>query len=446
MACLLTSRTLHAATLMTLYKQITIPHSLIFSKFLAHIAQYPALGTVVQRLDFSHFSSVGLGRTRRMNSEIQLLTSNTLGRCLELTPRLREFLVQEHLDEDLDERVLRKLFCGLPLLVAVDFCACSSAAFSAAFSTVIGSANPELPVDMTLERLSLHECTTLPPSTFETLLPRLPRLTHLDVGHTQITDSALSAIPHSARLTHLNLSRCTRLSGERVATFITTHPAAKSSLVYLNLLSDISRYRLLSRPHVDALLPGLPPTLRALNLSGAKLGSDHVPLLRGLSKHLEELSVGHSELTMNDIHSFYLPSPPTGDKGGLSPEEEGWVPPTLHYLDLTGIAGITPSVLFSSSCLLLQPYTRPLEVLELGQKVIAGLRERSAMSKRAGWVVRELGRRGWYVREPPKDLPTAERDSGRRAWKMGASWWGLRKVPVAWGEVGGLYGHYMFKM
>jgi hypothetical protein len=28
---------------------------------------------------------------------------------------------------------------------------------------------------------------------------------------------------------------------------------------------------------------------------------------------------------------------------------------------------------------------------------------------------------------------------------MGARWWGMRKIPVTVGEVGGIYGHYMFK-
>ena len=49
------------------------------------------------------------------------------------------------------------------------------------------------------------------------------------------------------------------------------------------------------------------------------------------------------------------------------------------------------------------------------------------------------------VRVPPKDHPQMENDSGRRAWKMGAAGWGMRKIPVACGDVGGLYGHYMFK-
>ncbi|KAI9745002.1 MAG: hypothetical protein M1835_002631, partial [Candelina submexicana] len=229
-SCLLASRTLHAATLATLYRQITIPHSIIFSKFLQHIVQHPALGSIVKRLDFSHFSSVGMGRTKQMNQDIQNVTATTLTKCLELTPRLQEFLVQEHLEDDLDEGVLRKLFCDLGNLRAVDLCASSSSMFRTAFSAVINAENQVLPQVLNIRRLSLHECSTLSSATLEILLPRLRYLTHLDVCHTQITDKILSLIPQTSRLTHLNLSRCTRVSGEGVVKFLSTHPAAKDTL------------------------------------------------------------------------------------------------------------------------------------------------------------------------------------------------------------------------
>ncbi|KAI9842251.1 MAG: hypothetical protein M1838_003227 [Thelocarpon superellum] len=448
-SCLLTSRTLHAVTLMTLYRNITLPHSIIFSKFLTHIADHPALGTVVRRLDFSHFSSVGLGRTRRMNSELQMVTAATLLACLQLTPRLREFLVQEHLDDDLDELVLTKLFCDLPNLQAVDFCAASSSAFKNAMSTVLSRSNARLSATMPLRRVSFHECTTLPAAVFETLLARLPGLTHLDVGHTQMTDTALFAISPHARLTHLNLSRCTWLTGPRVVDFLTTHPAATTSLVYLNLQAEIARHRLLAQEDVERLLPRLPAPLRALNVSGAKIVSAHLGLILPLTKNLDELSLGFAELSIDDLNRLFTPATATAtmadDRSGvLSKEEREWVAPALRYLDLTGVPALTPGKMLSTSCLLLRPYTQPLEVLELGEKVIAGLRDRPASSRRLGWVLKEFGRRGWLVREPSSDA-SLPRDNSRRAWKMGAKGWGMRKIPVTSGEVGGLYGHYMFK-
>ena len=440
-ACLLTSRTIHVATINTLYNHITIPHSQIFAKFLRHTAEHPGLGTLVRRLDLSHFTSVGLGRTRQMNAEIQNMTARTLLQCLQLSPNLREVLLQEHLDEDIDERVLRKLFFGLPKLQAVDFCAAASASFVSSLASVIRTLNGPASTKLGIQRLGMHECFTLQSSAFEGLLPYLPRLTHLDVAHTRITDRALAAIPRSARLTHLNLGRCTQITGEGVVEFLTTHPAV-TGLVYLNLSCDVASYRLLSERDVNRLLPNLPTTLRSLNLNGAKIRSIDAPALLPLTKHLEELSLAHSKLTLQDINSFFRPPPPPNKD---APEQEVWTPPTLHYLDISHTPSITQPALYSSNCVLLSQLSSPLEVLELGDKVISSLRECRNTNKRLGWVVKELGRRGWYVREPSGSEAGNGGSSGRRGWKMGAMWWGMRKVPVAVGEVGGLYGHYMFK-
>lgn len=450
-SCLLASRTLGVATLNVLYRHVTVPHSLIFSKFLAGLDRYPALGTLVRRLDFSHFTSVGLGRTRRMNAQIGLLTSSTLTRCLDLTPRLREFVVQEHLQGDIDDEVLRRLFGGLPLMEALDFCGCSEKPFRDAMARLLAPANPALPASLALRRLSLHECGSLPPSVFETLLPRLPRLTHLDLAHTAVTAAALSCLPATARLTHLNLSRCGRLTGPAVVAFVTTHAAATDDgLVYLNLQSDPSRYRMLAAADVTALLGALPPSLRALNLSGSEIVPEHLPALRPLVAHLEELGLAHAKLSLDDVQSLWR-SPTAADShhggGGAGRTDEGaaeaaWTPPSLHYLDLSNVSAVTPAALLASSCTLLQPQTRPLQVIELGANAVAVLAARLSAKARPGWVIRDIGRRAWYVRARPLD---ASVDEDRRPWKMGALWWGMRKIPVARSEVGGIYGHYMFK-
>ena len=437
-SCLLTSRTIHVATVNTLYNHISIPHSKIFSKFLRHISEYPGLGTIVRRLDLSRFTSVGLGRTQQMNTEIQNLTSRTLSKCLEFTPAIQEVLLQEHLDDDIDENVLRKLFFELPKLRAVDLCGASSAAFKEAFSSTVSNLSDFPQMAFKIRRLGLHACFTLPSSAFEGLLPRMPYLTHLDVAHTHITDKALKLIPKSARLTHLNLGRCTQITGEGVVDFLATHPSARS-MVYLNLNCDIARYRLLWESNVDRLLPSLPSSLRSLNLNGAKIRASNISALLPLTKHLEELGVAFTDLSLRDINSLFYP-PSTA----VSPSHEvpPWIPSTLHYIDLTGIPSITQSSIFSSACALLSPSTSPLEVLELGDKVISSLNQYNSTNKRLGWVVKELGRRGWYVREQKEQQGYL---GGKRSWKMGAMWWGMRKVPMAWGEVGGLYGHYMFK-
>lgn len=439
-SCLLTSRTLHSATLSVLYRNITVPHSVIFSKFLKHLVQFPALGTIVRRLDFSHFTSVGLGRTRQMNAEIQNLTSKTLLQSLELLPNLMEGLFQEHLETDIDAAVVRKIFAGLPNLRAVDFCGCSSQAFSTSFSEAFTLASDIPPYLTQLKRLSLHECSGLSSVVFEKLLPRLINLTHLDLGRTQVTEAALLSLPDTAQLTHLNLSKCLRLSGSQVVKFLTTHPAVNESLVYLNLMTDPSRYRLLESEDVTALLPKLPKTLKSLNLNGARITSEHAPLLLPLTKHLEELGLSGADLSVSDLNSFFVPPNPS--------EEHAWQPPSLHYIDLSKVSSVSLSTLFNPRlCVLVSPQSVPLEVIELSDKLITPLRDRTKSAKSNGWSLRELGRRGWYVREPIKtnasDAPPL--DDGSRSWKMGARWWGMRKIPVTVGEVGGIYGHYMFK-
>lgn len=374
-----------------------------------------------------------------MNAEIQNLTARTLLQSLQLSPNLKEVLLQEHLDDDVDERVLRKLLFGLPKLQAVDFCAAASASFVSSLASVVRTLTGPASMDLNIQRLGLHECFTLQSSAFEGLLSHVPRLTHLDVAHTRITDRALASIPRSAQLTHLNLGRCAQLTGEGVVDFLTTHPAS-TGLIYLNLSCDIASYRLLSERDVERLLPALPTTLRSLNLNGAKIRSSDTPAILPLTKHVEELSLAHSKLSLQDLNSFFRPSPSSTN----GEPESTWAPPALHYLDLSHIPSITQPALYSSNCFLLSESTSPLEVLELGDKAISSLRECRNTNKRLGWVVKELGRRGWYVREPSSEAGNGG-SGGRRGWKMGAMWWGMRKCPVAVGEVGGLYGHYMFK-
>lgn len=434
MSLLLTSHTIHAATLNTLYNRITIPHSRIFRKFLAHIADHPALGTIVRRLDFSHFNPTMAGQTARERAETLYLVPDTLLKCLTLTPNLREFLAQEHIDDELDTRVIKTLFCDLPKLKAVDFCACSSPAFRDSFNEVINTA--PLPDVLSISRLSLHECTILPSKVYETLLPRMPRLTHLDVAHTKITDDALFSIPRTARLTHLNLSKCAYLSGPRVVEFLTTHPAA-STLVYLNVAMDAKSHEMFSSEDIAALLPRLPAFLRSLNLKGSKMDRSHLSALLPLTKHLEELGLGRN-LNMSDVRSLLFPS------DDLPLEEQiTWIPHTLRYIDISDltIAQLDLGSLFASSNPILKDVSKPLEVFELRQEAFAKLNSGSSV-KRAGWYLQEAGRRGWLVREKKGE---ERNDTGGRDWKWGANYWGMRKIPVARADVGGMYGLYMFK-
>lgn len=419
MSLLMVSRSLHATTLNTLYRHITIPHSRIFRKFLTTITDYPSLASIVRRLDFSHFNPSTIFSTASERAQTRNLTAETLARCLDLTPYLQEFLAQEYVDDDLSPEVLRKLFFGLPRLQAIDFCGCSSAAFRNSYKTILEEPWPET---LNISRLSLHKCLSLPSSVFETILPRLGRITHLDVAGTRVTDEALESIPTTARITHLNLSKCKELSSEAVVRFITTHPSVKDSLVFLSLATDASTHLLLGKEDIETVLPLLPRTLRSLSLKGSRMDPSHISLLQPWTQTLEELSLGRG-LELGDIHELFY-------------SNKEWKTHNLRYLDISDI-----ETRLGSASDLLAADSAPLHVIEVGERGY----ERAAKVKRSlesvGWTVKEFGSRYWLVRL--NDDGTTY-DNGGRWWKMGAESWGMRKVPVAAAEVGGMYGSFMF--
>lgn len=436
----LVSHSLHAAALRVMYRHVSIPQSKSFTKFLRSLTEDESLGEFVQWLDFSHYSNVGFGRARSTSTRTPFVTPTTIKECLDRLPMLQAFLVHEHVDDELDVNVLSKLF-RMPHMQALDFTACSSQSFTQAFTalctTVSWRDNSLISLGSfshPLKRLSLHECTTLQESVFEALLPRLTSLTHLDVAHTLINDQALASIPPTARITHLNLERCTRLTGSGVVRFLTTHPAAKDSIVYLNIGSDASRHRLLSEEDISRLLPRLPHTVRSLNIGGARVNPTHIPALRTLATQIEELGLRSANLNLDaDISRIFLTA-----QGSPSHKT------SLKYLDLTDIKSVTQMSLSYGPTALTSVHTEPLEVIEIGGSVLEEIKKRTAKIKNPDWVVRELGRRGWYVRQRKPDSTTPP-DDGSRCWKMGARWWGMRKVPVVNQDVGGMYGYFMFK-
>ncbi|KAI6778785.1 F-box protein-like protein [Emericellopsis cladophorae] len=419
MALLLASRSLHAATLTTLYRHITIPHSRIFRKFLNTVVEYPNLASIVRRLDFSHFNPNSIFSNASQRASTQNLTSKTLAQCLDLTPYLQEFLAQEYIDGDIDREVLRKLFFSLPRLKAVDFCGCSTASFREAFKELL---EDEWPEKLGITRLSFHKCITLPTAVFETILPRLNKVTHLDLAGTRVTDAALMSIPTTAQITHLNLARCKELTSEAVVAFITTHPAVKDSLVFLSLATDASSHLLLGKDDIDKLVPALPSTLRSLSLKGSRMEESHIPLLRPLTETLEELTLGRG-LEISDIQQLFR-------------VDGQWRPHGIRYLDISDI-----ETRIGSASELLADESAPLHVIEVDERVYERAAKIKKTLQRVGWTAKEFGTRYWLVRLN-SDGSTA--DNGGRWWKMGAESWGMRKVPVAKGEVGGMYGSFMF--
>ena len=420
MALLLTSHSVHAATLNTLYRHITIPHSRIFRKFLQTIRQYPTLASNVRRIDFSHFNPSTIFSTANERAQTKNLTSETLAQCLEFTQSLQEFLAQEYIDDDLSPEVLRRLLFGMPQLQAIDFCGCSSIKFRSSFNTVLHES--EWPEHMSISRISFHKCISLPSAIYEALLPRLGQLTHLDVAGTRITDKALQAIPTTARLTHLNLTNCKELSSEVVIKFITTHPAVTVSLQFLSLASD-SSHLLLGKDDVVTLLQKLPLTLRSLNLKGSRMDPSHISHIIPLTQRLEELAVGYG-LNSNDIYQIFRS------------EQDGWLVHNLRYLDVSDI-----DIVIGAASTFLLPHSAPLRVVEVRERVYEKAAKMKQSLERAGWTPKEFGNRYWIVR---MNADGTTNDDGGRSWKMGAENWGMRKVPVAIAEVGGMYGSFMF--
>jgi hypothetical protein len=453
-SCSLVSKKIQGAAVRVLYRHVSMPQSRAFAKLMRTFKTTPQLGELVHWLDFSHYSNMGFGSARSTRNQTPFLKPETLKACLDLMPNLQAFLVHEHVDEELDNTIISTLF-DMPLMQALDFCACSSRPFADAFTNVTASLSSPL---TSLKRLSLHECTTLQEPVFEALLPLLTNLTHLDVAHTLINDKALFSIPPTARITHLNLERCTHLTGAGVVKFLTTHPAVRENIIYLNLAADASRHRLLREDDVAALLDSLPSSLRSLNLNGARINASHIPGLRKLSTHLEELGLRGANLSLgSDIVRLFKSSSSTSsddtnaendDDDDASSSSSCSSSPhrsTIRYLDLSLIPSVTQLSLSYSPASLLDQSTLPLEVIELGSDVLAEVKRRQGNMRgkaKPDWVVKELGRRGWYVRQPTLE---GTLDDGWRAWKMGARWWGMRKVPVVEQDVGGMYGYFMFK-
>lgn len=437
-SCLAVSRRLHSAALRALYKHVLIYRSKTFHKLVNTVQEDPQLGEHIKALDFSHYSHMGYGRSRGQTNTTPYLTKENLSIVLGHTTSLRAFLVHEHLDDELDLRVLSALF-SIPSLKYVDFAGCSSEAFVKSFTRLISGATPQHWSQ--IKRLSLHECSTLKPAFFEALLPQLGSVTHLDLAHTQVNDKALLSIPATARITHLNLGRCTQVTGRAVVEFLTTHPAAREGLVWLDLSADASRYRMLDEEDLHTLLPVLPHTLRALNIGGARVNQQHVPVLRLLATHLEELGLKGANLSLSTDINRILSLPPDMKTTLDQPELRS----ALRYIDLTDISSVSQMSLTYSPVSIKDNRSLPLEVIELGSAVLTEVARRNKNVKNPDWTVKELGRRGWCVRSAGSLPSSYKLDDGYRSWKMGARWWGMRKIPVVNQDVGGMYGYFMFK-
>lgn len=402
-------KTFNQLAIRFLYKYAIFTRPQSFDRFLMNILNQPDIGQCVEFMDFQTFTSIGLGRTGRMNQEIQMVTSATIQLALQLCPNLTEFLASENIQDDMDVNVLLVLFNHLPKIQAMDFCGASLSAFAMAFNELQIEPDESGETDSQTEtssmmstrhehlshlfKISFHDCSNLAPSVFEKLLPHFTHLRRLDLTHTSITSSILLAhMPHSCRLTHLSLARCSKLTTKDLINFLVGHPAvALESLEWLNLqidsnvvspLSDV--YLLYTLNHLKA------PGLKYLNLGGLPVNGRILQLIKNKFTNLESLTISHSSVNMNDLEMFMQDNT------------------TIKFLDLSSIKCLDRWKLtnFLKTC-----YGSNLEGLEFDYKTLYNLT--------AGNYVRiDAVQTDFRITETPH-LPQVWKfydNEGRRAW------------------------------
>ncbi|KGU21659.1 hypothetical protein MGM_06115 [Candida albicans P75063] len=319
----LLSKKFHSLSLCFLYKYTIFnrPHS--FDKFLHNLITDPTIGKYVEFMDFQQFTSIGLGRTGRMNQEIQMVTYKTISHALSMTPNLLEFLASENIQDDMNVTVLDYLFNKLPKIKALDFCGASSELFARAFN--------ELQItreDLSITKLSFHDCSNLAPEVFEKVFPHLVNLKRLDLNHTSITSPVLLKLPLDIQLTHLSLARCSKLTTKDLIQFLVDHPAVnRGSLQWLNLqidsnvvspLSDI--YLLYTLKHLKA------PKLKYLNIGGMPVNYKILLTIKAKFAELESLNISHAHLKVEELNEFMKDNT------------------TIKYFDLSGIKSLTSNL------------------------------------------------------------------------------------------------------
>lgn len=359
----LLSKTLFQISLCFLYKYAVFnrPHS--FDKFLTNLLNQPDIGKYVEFMDWQTFTLIGLGRTGRMNQEIQMVTSTTILTALTMTPNLVEFLASENIQDDMDVRVLDCLFNKLPKLQALDFCGASSESFAHAFNELIINDEPTVYEDydgliisrrnlQNLFKVLFHDCSNLALSTFAKILPHLISLRKLDLNHTSITSTVLNeSLPHLARLSHLSLARCSKLTTKDLINFLVHHPAvSQASLEWLNLQIDSNvvpplneTYLLFTLKHMNA------PNLRYLNLGGSPINSRILAVIKQNFPLLESLIISHSSVNLDELnHHLHENS-------------------SLKFLDITGCKHITR---WNITTLLKTNFHSSLQAIEFDYKTL----------------------------------------------------------------------------
>jgi hypothetical protein len=264
-----------------LYQRVPFngPHA--FHRFLEELRCYPERGAYVRELDFSAFTSVGLGRSRNCNKQYTMLTSATMRECLLLCPNIECVLLSEAVENDCDASIMRTLFSQLQKLHTLDFCGSDSSSFVEAMTAVTDTA----PIN--LRHLSLHNCSTLPSSFFDAFLPRLVAVEMLDLYNTKVTGAALQSLPQTAKLQCLVLSQCINMTAADLTAFVMHHPASEALTRFdlhfsWNKTHPFENHAL----ELEQFCMSLPRQLQSLDLSGVEMTIDHLALLPPALKEL----------------------------------------------------------------------------------------------------------------------------------------------------------------
>lgn len=313
----LLSRKINQLSLCFLYKYAVFNRPHAFDKFLRNLERHETIGRYVEYMDFLQFTLIGLGRTGRMNMEIQMVTSTTIERALSLCPFLLEFLASENIQDDISVGVLDYLFNHLEKIQALDFCGALLELFVQAFNSL------SVPEEIhSLTKLSFHDCSSLPLEVYVKLLPKLVNLRRLDLNHSHVTSTALyqNLLP-SARLTHLSLARCSKLTTKDLIFVLTKHPALTAgTLEWLNLQIDTNVVLPLLEAYLLYTVQQLvAPNLQYLNLGGMPVTSKVLSVIKAKFPRLTSLTISHSNIAYDDLLLFLRDVP------------------SLRFLDCTGV-------------------------------------------------------------------------------------------------------------
>lgn len=351
-----------------IYKYCNLTTAKRFHSLLNATSEVKELRNIIQVADFQELTSIGLGRTGEMNKQIKNLTKDTLLKFLRLTKcNLREFLASEHIQDDLDDKIIHFLLKPGKVLSVLDFCGCSGPNFTksfilalrklylqsssntdstnnlndddnisiASFSTlnsveiceIEGNDFQFTPDDMNMSMtpiesnyqitcLGLNDCTDLPNFVLGRLLKTLPDLQKLDLSRTSIDDTVLiNIVPHLKNLSHLSLANCSQLTPRAILEFFSHHPAVtdennEATLEWLNL-SVISHSSSWTVVHTMFLLKklcqfGHNKTLQYLNIGGLPLHLVTEPIRPLLTRTNSSSMTSLNETNDNSIYSTVI--------------------------------------------------------------------------------------------------------------------------------------------